>query len=91
MFDSQVKSKRPVVEAVKHVAKKLGNMRTNCRKYYIHPAVSEGYLGGSLPKGLQDQEGTVLVAHPPDLTAKEVAMTVFLRRRLGETIAQGQS
>lgn len=69
-FDSQVKSKRAVVEAVEHVTKKLGNTRAIWRKCYIHPAVLEGYLGGSLAKGLQAQEGTVLVAHPPDLTAK---------------------
>jgi DNA topoisomerase-1 len=31
------------VEAVKETAKHLGNRPAACRKYYIHPAVLEGY------------------------------------------------
>jgi DNA topoisomerase-1 len=37
-----------VVDAVKSVAKSLGNRPATCRKYYIHPAAIEAYTDGSL-------------------------------------------
>jgi len=41
-------TKKAQVEAIKQVAKRLGNTPAVCRKCYIHPAVLEGYLNGSL-------------------------------------------
>lgn len=40
---SETSRKRNIVEAVKETAKHLGNRPAACRKYYIHPAVLEGY------------------------------------------------
>ena len=37
-----------VVEAMKRVAKTLGNQQSACRKYYIHPRILESYLDGVL-------------------------------------------
>lgn len=45
-------TKKAQVEAVKEVAKRLGNTAAVCRKCYIHPAVLEGYLDGSLRRTL---------------------------------------
>ena len=87
LFDTHVKQKRAVVEAVEHVAKKLGNTPAICRKCYIHPAVFEGYLDGSLAEGLKMQADTVLNADIPGLTADEMAVTAFLSRKLGEAIS----
>jgi len=85
-FDSQVKTKRAVVAAVEHVAKQLGNTPAICRKCYIHPAVFEGYLDGSLAKELKASADAVLDAHWPGLTAEEVAVTAFLSRKLSEVL-----
>jgi len=41
-------AKKTVVEAVKRVAKRLGNRPAACRKYYVHPAVLDAYSDGSL-------------------------------------------
>ena len=41
-------TKKAQIEAIKQVAKRLGNTPAICRKCYIHPAVLEGYLNGSL-------------------------------------------
>lgn len=87
LFDTHVKQKRAVVEAVEHVAKKLGNTPAICRKCYIHPAVFEGYLDGSLAEGLKMRAYTVLDAKIPGLTAEEMAVTAFLSRKLGEAIS----
>ncbi len=86
-FDSQVQQKKAVVAAVESVAKQLGNTPAICRKCYIHPAVFEGYLDGSLAEGLKARADEVLEAHAPGLSAEEVAVTAFLSRRLGELAA----
>ena len=41
-------AERNVVEAIDHTAKRLGNTRAVCRKYYIHPALIEAYLEGDV-------------------------------------------
>ncbi|MGH8325544.1 MAG: DNA topoisomerase IB [Steroidobacteraceae bacterium] len=45
-------TRKAQIEAIKQVAKRLGNTPAVCRKCYIHPAVLEGYLDGSLRKTL---------------------------------------
>jgi len=45
---SETEAKRNIVEAVKTTAKRLGNRPAACRKYYIHPAILEGYTEQTL-------------------------------------------
>jgi DNA topoisomerase-1 len=52
-FENQTQAKKNVVEAVAAVAKMLGNTAAICRKCYIHPAVIDGYLGGTLARKLK--------------------------------------
>lgn len=88
-FDSQAAAKKEVVKAVEDVAKRLGNTPAICRKCYIHPAIFEGYLDGSLAEGLK-KRADELLDHPAEgLSAQEVALTAFLSRRLGEAIKDG--
>lgn len=46
-------SRRSVVRAIEAVAGRLGNTTSVCRKCYVHPAVIEAYLDGSLPGTLR--------------------------------------
>jgi DNA topoisomerase-1 len=48
-FTSEAEAKRNIVEAIKVVAKKLGNTPTICRKSYIHPLVFSCYLSKTFP------------------------------------------
>jgi len=41
---SETEAKRNIAAAVKATASRLGNRPAACRKYYVHPAVFEGYL-----------------------------------------------
>jgi DNA topoisomerase I len=82
IYDTQAKAKKNVVATVEQVAKKLGNTPAICRKCYIHPAVFEGYLDGSLVEGLHARAEQVLADGGEGLTAEEVAVTAFLARRL---------
>ncbi len=91
-FDSTAKAKKNLLHAVEHVAKSLGNTPAICRKCYIHPAVFEGYLDGSLLEGLRARademvETGVAEEGAPRLTAEEMAITAYLARRLGEAVA----
>jgi DNA topoisomerase-1 len=45
---TEKESRANVVHAVDRVAKRLGNTRAVCRKYYIHPVVLESYLRGQV-------------------------------------------
>ena len=46
--DSQAHAKQNIVTAIEQVARRLGNTRAVCRKCYVHPAVIDAYLDGSM-------------------------------------------
>ncbi|MCB8985722.1 MAG: DNA topoisomerase IB [Ardenticatenaceae bacterium] len=66
---------KQVVEMVKQVAETLGNTPAVCREYYIHPAVIEAHLAGTL---CQD---TAVAAPVEGLNEPETAVLQFLRSR----------
>jgi len=43
---SRREADRNIVRAIDEVSERLGNTRTVCRKYYVHPAIVEAYLTG---------------------------------------------
>lgn len=66
--DNASEAKSQVVEVSRQVARLLGNTPDICRKCYIHPAVIEAFLDGSLAKlraakprqGLREEESLLL-------------------------------
>jgi len=87
-FDSETKAKRNVVQAVEAVAKMLGNTPAICRKCYIHPAVFDGYLDGSLLEALQRRAEEKLADPASRLKAEEAAVMAFLSRQLATAAQQ---
>lgn len=81
-FDTQTAAKKNVVQAVEAVSKMLGNTPTICRKCYIHPAILDGYLDGSLRQALQRRAEAKLRNPDVGLKAEEVAVMSFLSRTL---------
>jgi DNA topoisomerase-1 len=67
----------------------LGNTPAICRKCYIHPAIFDGYLDGSLLEALKRRADDQLAQPGSGLTAEEAAVTAFLSHRLAERIEQG--
>ncbi|MES2487114.1 MAG: DNA topoisomerase IB [Bacteroidota bacterium] len=47
-FKTQTELKKNIVNVLDHVAEKLGNTRTVCKKYYVHPTVVAAYEKGSI-------------------------------------------
>ena len=57
---TQREGKSLVLRAIDRVAERLNNTRAVCRKYYVHPAVFETYLAGTMLNALEN--GTVKAA-----------------------------
>ena len=79
--DSKAHTRRNLIKAIETVAKKLGNTRSVCRNCYIHPAVIDCYLDGSLinisTEG-RDQKTRALL---PKLNSDELAVLAILERQ----------
>jgi len=78
---SATEAKKNIVRAVEHVAQQLGNTRAVCRKCYIHPAVIDAYLDGSLGKSAAQRAGRGARAIGK-LTDTEAAVLGLLQRRI---------
>ncbi|MBV9829522.1 MAG: DNA topoisomerase IB [Alphaproteobacteria bacterium] len=90
-FDTEAKKKKAIVGAVQKVATHLGNTPTICRKCYIHPAILDGYLDGTLLKSLAEQTQDYLEEHIDGMRPEEIAVTAFLRLKLGEMAQESRS
>ena len=72
--------KRNVVRAIESVSARLGNTVSVCRKCYVHPAVIDAYLDGSLVSTLRARLGTE--SRRSGLPAQEARVLQLLARRL---------
>lgn len=76
--ETQSEFKHKVVEVLDEVASKLGNTRTVCKKYYVHPTVIAAFERGSIwkykPKNTKSE-----------LNGEEYALVILLEN---ETIAE---
>ncbi|HJU06705.1 MAG TPA: hypothetical protein VJ692_16270 [Nitrospiraceae bacterium] len=81
-FDSQTQAKRNIVQAIESVAKRLGNTKAVCRKCYIHPAVINTYLDGSLLQTLRRRVKKAMTESLGDLRPEEAAVMALLQQRL---------
>lgn len=81
-YDSEAQAKRNVVAAIESVAMKLGNTRSVCRKCYVHPAVLDAYLDGSMLQTLQDRAEGELKRGLGRLRPEEAAVLALLQQRL---------
>jgi DNA topoisomerase I len=88
-FDSESQGKKNVLRAVEEVAKRLGNTRSVCRKCYIHPAVIDAYMDGSLLKTLE-QRAKQEMQNLKNLKPEEAAILAFLQERLRRDAAESR-
>jgi DNA topoisomerase I len=73
---------RRLARAVEEVAQSLGNTPAVCRKCYIHPAVVDAYLDGSLAAALRRRTEEKLAEGEAALSSEERLVLTLLRRRL---------
>jgi DNA topoisomerase-1 len=77
---SEARLKRNVVKAVEGVAKRLGNTKAVCRKCYIHPAVLDAYMDGSMLKTVAQRARRA--ARSGELTEGEMHVLALLQQRV---------
>jgi DNA topoisomerase-1 len=85
-FDTQAAAKRNITRAIERVANDLGNTVAVCRKSYIHPAILDSYLDGSLLEFLKGQVEETLRTELDGLSGEEAAVLVFLQQRLTKEV-----
>ena len=81
--DSAAKARRNIVRAVHRVAEHLGNTPAVCRKSYIHPAIFDSYLDGTLASTMGRKNRRQTGPTRPRLSSAEAAVIAILQRRPG--------
>jgi DNA topoisomerase-1 len=64
-FHSETEAKRNIVAAIRQTAARLGNRPATCRNYYVHPAILDAYLDGTLAAEMQSPRQTTGL-HPEE-------------------------
>jgi DNA topoisomerase-1 len=85
-WSTQRQAKSNVLRAIDRVAEQLNNTRAVCRKYYVHPAVFETYLAGTMVDAMKN--GTKESAK--SALANEEASVVRLLRHHLSTSGKGK-
>lgn len=83
-FDTKAQAKKNVVQAIEQAAKRLGNTPAICRKCYVHPAVIESYLVGSMLEALKQRAEETLADSLHALSPEEAAVIGLLQQRLAQ-------
>jgi DNA topoisomerase-1 len=78
-FKSETEAKRNIAAAIKNTASQLGNRPATCRNYYVHPAVTDGYLDGTLLNIVKPPEETGEPLASTDLHPEERAVVKLLQ------------
>lgn len=89
-FDSKAQAKRQIVAAIERVAKRLGNTAAVCRKCYVHPAILDSYLDGTLLKTLRRRAEKAMASSLRRLEPEEAAVLAMLQQRLKREEARGR-
>jgi DNA topoisomerase I len=73
-------NKKNILAALDDVSRKLGNTRTVCRKYYVHPALIQLYEENNLSKYLQELDKLEAPDNTTGLTAEEWVLMKILKQ-----------
>jgi DNA topoisomerase-1 len=78
-FETVTECRKKIISALDEVALSLGNTRTVCKKYYVHPTIIKSYEEGTIFKYIKniDEEKDV---NPAELTMAEKALLEILQK-----------
>jgi DNA topoisomerase I len=86
-FDSETQAKKNILRAIESVAERLGNTPSICRKCYVHPAVIESYLDGTILEALRERAREEITQDLHALSPEEAAVVALLQQRLQQATA----
>lgn len=75
---SPTQAKKNIIKAIDQVCSILGNTRTICKKYYIHPSLIEAYEDGCLMDYIKELDEIEEDENRTDLTCEEKLMMKIL-------------
>ncbi len=75
-------SKKNILAALDEVSKKLGNTRTVCKKYYVHPALLQLYEAHNLSSYLTELDKLEEPDNKSGLTAEEKVLMKILKQSI---------
>lgn len=71
--ETETEARKKIVQTLDIVAKRLGNTRTVCKKYYVHPVILDMFVNGQLQNFLQSTE----TRHEKLSEAESILMTIL--------------
>jgi DNA topoisomerase-1 len=77
--DTQAETKHRIVEALDIVSEQLGNTRTVCKKYYVHPLILSLYESKKLEKYIEELDEIEKNDNKNDLTLEEKIVMKILQ------------
>ena len=83
-FDSEAQAKKNIVEAIENVSAHLGNTPSICRKCYVHPAIIDAYMDGTMASVYKQKVEHEWGKELAGLEREEVAVMVLLQQRLSK-------
>ena len=83
--DNATKRKSNIVAALNEVSQKLGNTKTVCKKYYVHPGIINLYEKNEIEKYLNELDGIEEPNTPNQLTKDEKVLMKILKELVSET------
>ena len=87
-FDTQAHAKKNVRAAIEHVAARLGNTPTICRKCYVHPEVVKTYMSGELKLQIKQKVEAELRDNLSHMSGEEAAVLAMLEARFEREVEQ---
>jgi len=88
--DSKTATKKQITQAIKSVAKQLGNRPATCRKYYVHPAILDAHQEQSLIE-MMEHHGTITIDDDCALRSEEAAVVALLEQKVAQKIQKSKS
>jgi DNA topoisomerase-1 len=83
-YANQTECRKKIISVLDEVAVNLGNTRTVCKKYYVHPSVIKSYEDGTLMKYIADLDEE----HEESVTELNHAEKALLRILENEKLAE---
>ncbi len=81
-FETETEAKKKIVQALDIVSTQLGNTRTVCRKYYVHPVIISMYEDRSLEKYIDELANMDKSENETTLSCEEKIVMKILEERL---------
>lgn len=82
--DDEQDARRNVVEAIRQTAGALGNTPAVARRSYVHPAILEAYMDGSIAGALVEVAEEQVTPPPVTTPEEEAEVVALLRQRLDD-------